>query len=249
MVTLVYFIKDYFPTFRMKLSIVIPVYNEERTIDEIVSRVMHAVVPEGIEKELLVVDDASTDGTKDALRRIQGIKVFFREKNGGKGAALKTGFLETSGDIVIIQDADLEYDPGDYPVLLKPILDGKADVVFGTRFRGDYQRVLYYWHYLGNAFLTFLSNMFTNLNLSDMETGYKVFRREVIRDIAPKLKSKRFGIEPELTARVAHKKNKWRIYEVPINYYGRTYAEGKKIRARDGIYAIVSILYFNVFDR
>jgi glycosyltransferase involved in cell wall biosynthesis len=178
-------------------------------------------------------------------------------RNLGKGAAVKTGFLAATGDIVLIQDADLEYDPQDYPRLIKPILDKKADVVFGSRFRGEYQRVLFFWHYVGNLMLTVLSNMFTNINISDMETGYKAFHKDVIRSIAPKLQSRRFGIEPELTARVAHggpalpdgSRGTWRIYEVPISYSGRTYKEGKKIQWWDGVKAIGAIIYFNVFSR
>ncbi|MEK7649542.1 MAG: glycosyltransferase family 2 protein [Patescibacteria group bacterium] len=230
----------------MKLSIVIPVYNEKKTVREVVSRVF-AVPLDGIEKEIILVDDGSTDGTRDVLKEMSDIKIILLEKNAGKGAALKRGFLETTGDIVLIQDADFEYDPTDYPALLRPIQEGKADVVFGSRFRGDYQRVFYFWHYFGNTMLTLLSNIFTNLNLSDMETGYKVFKKEVIDIIAPKLRSQRFGIEPELVARVA--RNGWRIYEVPINYYGRTYREGKKITWRDGFKAIGAIFYFNLFDR
>ena len=193
------------------------------------------------------MDDGSTDGTRDIIKNIQGVRTILLEKNSGKGFAIKRGFLESTGDIVLIQDADFEYDPKDYPALLKPIQEGRADVVFGSRFRGEYQRVFYFWHYFGNTMLTLLSNIFTNLNLSDMETGYKVFKKEVIQKIAPKLRAKRFGIEPELAARVAH--NGWRIYEVPINYYGRTYREGKKITWRDGFKAIGAILYFNIFDR
>lgn len=237
----------------LKVSVIIPVYNEEKTVLDVLNKVLQQSVVSGISFEIIVVDDASTDATASLVTRYQTdrpegvIRYLKQNKNQGKGAALKRGFLEASGDVVLVQDADLEYDPSDYPKLLDPIEKDKADVVFGTRFRGEYQRVLYFWHYLGNTTLTLLSNIFTNLNLSDMETGYKVFKREVIQAIAPKLKSKRFGIEPELTARVAH--GHWRIYEVPINYHGRTYQEGKKIGWRDGFKAIGAILYFNLIDR
>ena len=231
----------------MKVSIIIPVYNEAKTIQRIVDVVRVASFGFEAQREIIVIDDGSADGTYEALKSIKGIKVLHFESNQGKGAALKAGFGQASGDFVIIQDADLEYDPADYAILLKPMYEGKADVVFGSRFRGEYQRVLYFWHYFGNFLLTLLSNMFTNLNLSDMETGYKVFKREVVKSFTPHLRSKRFGIEPEITARVA--RGGWRIYEVPINYYGRTYEEGKKIRWYDGVKAIAAILYFNLFDR
>lgn len=231
----------------MKVSIIIPVYNEKKTIAHVIESVAGASLGGDAAKEIIVVDDGSSDGTKDILLGIRGIKVLVLAKNEGKGAAVKMGFEHSTGDVVIIQDADLEYDPRDYPVLLRPFFEEKADVVFGTRFRGEYQRVLYYWHYVGNTVLTLLSNIFTNLNLSDMETGYKVFRREVIEAILPKLISKRFGIEPELVARIA--RGNWRVYEVPINYFGRTYREGKKIMWWDGVKAVFAILYFNIFDR
>lgn len=230
-----------------KLSIVIPVFNEKNTILTILAKVESANVY-GLEKEIIIVDDCSSDGTREILNNLENKhKVIYHEKNQGKGVALKSGFSRATGDITIIQDADLEYDPNDYELLLEPICAGLADVVYGCRFRGNKQRVLYFHHYLGNKFLTLLSNIFTNLNLSDMETGYKVFRREIIQSFASKLKSNRFGIEPELTARVA--KGKWRIYEVPINYYGRSYEEGKKIGWRDGLKAIFCIVYFNLFSR
>jgi|SRR3989344_574000 len=231
----------------MKISIIIPVYNEEQTIAHVIESVVRASLGRDAVKEIIVVDDGSNDGTRGILQNITGITVLALEKNEGKGAAVKKGFEHATGDVIVIQDADLEYDPRDYPALLRPLFEEKADVVFGTRFRGEYQRVLYYWHYVGNTMLTFLSNIFTNLNLSDMETGYKVFRREVVESIRSKLISKRFGVEPELVARVA--RGGWRIYEVPISYSGRTYREGKKIMWWDGVKAIFAILYFNIFDR
>jgi len=232
-----------------KLSVVIPVYNERATVAELLRRVAEAPLPEGIGLEIVVVDDGSTDGTRDVLRELgEGGEILFRcfeqPVNRGKGAAIRRGFAEATGDILLIQDADLEYDPTEYPILLGPILDDDADVVYGSRFLGGPHRVLFFWHYVGNRFLTTLSNMFTDLNLSDMETCYKVFRREVLAGI--ELRSDRFGIEPELTARVARKKV--RIYEVPISYRGRTYAEGKKIGWKDGVAAIWSILRYNLFS-
>ncbi len=206
----------------MKLSVVIPVYNEIRTIEEILNRVRS--VRE--DKEIIVVDDCSTDGTREWLIKVVGkdIRVVFHSENKGKGAALRTGFEHVTGDIVIIQDADLEYDPGEYGRLIGPIMDGRADVVYGSRFTGGPQRVLFFWHYVGNKFLTLLSNMLTNINLSDMETCYKVFRASFLKDIA--IKSNRFGFEPEITAKFA--RLKCRIYEVPISYSGRGYEEGKR---------------------
>jgi len=223
----------------MLLSVIIPAYNEIEFIDEILRKVKETPY----EKEIIVVDDCSTDGTREFLKNQEGIITIFQEKNQGKGAALRRGMAEATGDIVLIQDADLEYDPREYPVLLGPILEGKADVVYGSRFLGGPHRVLYFWHFVGNSAVTLLSNMFTNLNLTDMETCYKVFRKEVIKTIT--IESDRFGVEPEITAKVA--KGKWRIYEVPISYYGRTYEEGKKITWRDGIKAFFTIVKYNVF--
>lgn len=228
----------------MKVSVVIPVYNEVGTIEELVSRVL--AVP--LEVEIIIVNDGSTDGTHERLKEIEqnkeNVKVLYHNRNQGKGAALRTGFEVVTGDIVIIQDADLEYDPKDYPMLLEPILDGRADVVYGSRFLGGPHRVLFFWHYLGNKFLTLLSNIMTNLNLGDIETGYKAFRQQILEDIT--LKSNRFGFEPEFTAKVA--KKGLRIYEVPISYSGRSYSEGKKITKKDGILAIFTIIWFRFFD-
>lgn len=228
----------------MKLSIVIPIYNEAETIDEIIRQVL--AVDVGLERELVLVDDCSRDGSIDKLKALQqkhpDWKICFHKENRGKGAALRTGFAEASGDIVLIQDADLEYDPRDYPRLLGPMLDGHADVVYGSRFQGGGpHRVVYFWHYCGNRFLTLLSNMLTDLNLTDMEVCYKVFRREVLQGIT--IQEDRFGFEPEITAKVAHGK-RWRIYEVPISYYGRSYADGKKITWKDGVHALWCIIKY-----
>ena len=229
---------------KMMISVVIPVYNEVQTIKEIVARVQEVE----LEKEIIIVDDYSTDGTREHLREInqanENVKVLYHDHNQGKGAALRKGFQAITGDIVIIQDADLEYDPREYPLLLEPIVDGRADVVYGSRFLGGPHRVLFFWHYLGNKFVTLLSNMLTNLNLTDMETCYKVFKSEVLAEI--KLKSNRFGFEPEFTAKIA--KKGFRIYETPISYSGRTYAEGKKIGWKDGVKAVFAILWFRFFD-
>ena len=231
----------------MKLSIVIPVYNEAATISQIVDLVR--AVDVGMDKEILLVDDCSRDGTRDVLQKMAAaqadLKVLFHEVNQGKGAALRTGFSAATGDIVLIQDADLEYDPREYPRLLQPILGGHADVVFGSRFLGGGpHRVVYFWHYLGNKLLTTLSNMTTNLNLTDMEVCYKVFKREVIQSIP--LKENRFGFEVEITAKVARRKLK--IYEVPISYYGRDYSEGKKIGWKDGFSALRCIVKYMFAD-
>ncbi len=228
-----------------KLSVVIPVYNEERWITEVVRRVQAVPIP----KEIVIVEDCSTDKTRDVLKTLtdDNVRIVYQPHNQGKGAALREGFRQASGDVVIVQDADLEYDPAEYPRLIQPILDGRADVVFGSRFIGDSHRVLYYWHSIANTVLTTLSNMFTNLNLTDMETCYKVFRREVLQDI--KLKSNRFGFEPEITAKIARRRAQpWRVYEIPISYSGRTYEEGKKIGLKDAFNALFCILRFRYFD-
>jgi glycosyltransferase involved in cell wall biosynthesis len=245
-----------------KLSVVIPVYNEKATIDEILRRVIETP----FRKEIILVDDCSTDGTRQILEKmrqlqssgelqapafdgsdpidLRDLRISFQDHNQGKGAALRRGFSEVTGDIVLVQDADLEYDPRDYHKLLEPIVDGRADVVFGSRFLGGPQRVHYFWHYVANTFLTTLSNVFTNLKLSDMETCYKVFRSEVLKGI--QLKSNRFGFEPEITAKVA--KGNWRVYEVPISYAGRTYEEGKKITWKDGVQALWCIVRYRFPD-
>ena len=230
----------------MKLSVIIPCYNEVTTIVEVVKRLksidLHDI-------EIIVVDDASIDGTRDVLEtNIKPFvdKIIYHEKNMGKGAALRTGFKEANGDVVVVQDADLEYDPRNIPDMLKLILDDKADVVFGSRFMGgNPHRVLYFWHYIGNKLLTLLSNIFTNINLSDMETCYKMFRREIIQNIV--INENRFGFEPEITAKIS--RSNYRIYEIGISYYGRTYAEGKKIGWKDGFRAIYCILKYNLWDR
>ncbi len=231
------------------VSIVIPVYNEEKTIEKTLEKVF-AANTFSLTKEVIVVNDASTDNTSQILKRIKkkNLQVITNSVNLGKGASLKKGFQKTKGDIVIVQDADLEYSPTDYPVLLKPIIDGYADVVYGSRFVNAYpHRVLYFHHYLANKLITTLSNLFTNLNLSDIETGYKVFRGDLIRQIAKKLKSSRFGFEPEITARIA-KIDGLRIYEVGISYWGRTYKEGKKITWIDGVKAVFEIIKYNLFS-
>jgi glycosyltransferase involved in cell wall biosynthesis len=230
----------------MRLSVVIPCYNEHKTIEKVIAAVRAAPVRS---IEIIVVDDCSQDGTRELLQSGLGAevdRVLYHSKNMGKGAALRTGFAAATGDIVIVQDADLEYDPQEYPLLITPILEGRADVVFGSRFQGGRpHRVVYYWHRLGNGFLTMLSNMFTNINLTDMETCYKAFRREIIQSI--RIQENRFGFEPEITAKVA--KLNCRIYEVGISYYGRTYQEGKKISWKDGVAAIVCILKYNLWSR
>jgi len=227
----------------LKLSIVIPVYNERETLETVVAKV-NAV---DYEKEIILIDDFSTDGTREVMKNYENkdnFQVLYHNRNQGKGAALRTGFAKVTGDIIIIQDADLEYNPADYGILIEPILDGRADVVYGSRFLGGPHRVLFFWHYVGNFALTTLSNMFTNVNLTDMETGYKVFTKEVNDSLT--LKCNRFGFEPEFTAKVA--KKKFRIYEVPISYNGRDYSEGKKITWKDGVAAIWYIFKFRFTD-
>ncbi len=225
-----------------RVSVVIPVYNEIETLEEIVRRVRGSDLP----VQIVLVDDGSQDGSRELLESWSGqpdLELAFHDTNQGKGAALKTGFALAQGDVVIIQDADLEYDPSEYRRLIQPIVEGLADVVFGSRFTGDSQRVLYFWHFVGNKLLTLLSNLTTNLNLTDMETCYKAFRREVLQRVAPTLREKRFGIEPELTAKVASLPGV-RIYERPIRYSGRTYAQGKKITWRDGFHAMWCIIRY-----
>jgi glycosyltransferase involved in cell wall biosynthesis len=224
------------------LSVVIPVYNEKDFLAEVVRQVQATPY----RKEIIIVDDASTDGTREVADRLRSeeVRIFHHERNRGKGAALRTGFAQTKGDIVLIQDADLEYSPADYPALLQPILDGRADAVFGSRFLGGPHRVLFFWHRVGNTILTTLNNMMTNLDLSDMETGYKVFRGDLARSL--RISSDRFGVEPELTAKLARRKA--RIYETPISYSGRDYAQGKKITWRDGLSALWHIFRFRFFD-
>ncbi len=227
---------------KMVLSVILPVYNERDTILEILNRVDKI----GMRKDIVVVDDCSDDGTLDILRGLdmEDVRVFSHEKNMGKGAAIRTGLSHIRGDVLIIQDADLEYDPREYVNLLEPIIDGRADAVYGSRFLGGPHRVLLFWHYLGNRFLTFLSNLLNNINLTDMETCYKAFRTVVFDSL--ELKSRRFGFEPEITAKLA--KRKYRIYEVPISYSGRDYLEGKKITWRDGFAAVYWIIRFRIWD-
>jgi glycosyltransferase involved in cell wall biosynthesis len=228
-----------------KLSVVIPVYNEKRWIAEVLRRVRMVPIP----KEIILVDDLSTDGTREMLPQFadENTKILYKEVNQGKGAALRDGFKLCTGNVIIIQDADLEYDPDDYPSLLQPIIENKADIVFGSRFIGEKHRVLYFWHMVTNKILTVLSNMLTNLNLTDMETCYKVFKKEVLEGMD--LKSNRFGFEPEFTAKIAKKKKPaWRIFEVPVSYDGRTYEEGKKIGLKDGFNALYCIVRYKFFN-
>ena len=247
---------------QMSLAVVVPVYNERPTIEEALRRVQATGLPD----EIILVDDCSTDGTREFLRSLESLKqsgsrdveilggaarlslaplsFLYQERNRGKGAAVRRGLHAASSDILLIQDADLEYDPHDYPRLLEPILDGRADAVFGSRFLGGPQRVHLFWHYVGNRFLTLLSDMLTNLKISDIETCYKVFRREVLDGVT--LRSNRFGFEPEVTAKIA--RGGWRVFEVPISYYGRSYLEGKKITWKDGVAALFAILRYSVFD-
>ncbi len=226
----------------MKVSVVIPVYNEEKTIKDIIERVLSV----DLDKEIIIVDDASKDSTREILRNINepNVKIIYKEKNEGKGSALQNGFKYVTGDIVIIQDADLEYDPNDYHKLIEPIIKNNADVVFGSRFLGHPRKVLLFWHTLGNKLLTLFSNMVNNINLTDMETCYKVFKSKILKDI--KFNSKRFGFEPEFTAKVA--KRGLSIYEVPISYHGRTYKEGKKISWKDVVAALYWIIYYRLKD-
>ncbi len=229
----------------MKLSIIIPCFNEKQTILKLIDAVKNSPIED---KEVIIIDDGSFDGTREILKEIndESIKIIYHEKNLGKGAALKTGFASASGEICIVQDADLEYDPKEYPFVIGPILEGKADVVFGSRFQGGRpHRVVYFWHRVGNGLLTLLSNIFTDLNLTDMETCYKAFKREIIQSI--NIQEKRFGFEPEITAKIA--RLNCRVYEIGISYYGRTYNEGKKIGWKDGVRAIYCILKYNIWKK
>ncbi len=231
------------------LSIVIPIYNEAASLSRILERIESVDLPAGLQRQLVLVDDCSTDGTGDVLRDLVAqrpeLVIRHHKINQGKGAAIRTGFAAATGDIVLIQDADLEYDPHEYPRLLAPLLDGRADVVYGSRFAGEVHRVLYYWHYVGNKLLTTMSNMFSNLNLTDMKYCYKLFKREVLEGFT--IEESRFGLEPEITAKIA--KLHVRIYEVPISYAGRTYAEGKKINWKDGMSALRCIVKYNLFGK
>ena len=229
----------------MKLSVVVPVYNEVNTILSIIDSIQSSSAWDYMQKEIIIVDDCSTDGTREKILSLENLgvaKAFYHENNRGKGAALRTGFAHSTGDIVLIQDADLEYDPKDYPKLLDPILKDKADVVYGSRFLGGSHRVLFFWHYVGNKWLTTLSNIFTNLNLTDMETCYKVFKKEVVDSLT--IKEERFGVEPEITAKVA--RGKWRIFEVSISYNGRDYSQGKKIGWKDALRAFYVIFKYGL---
>ncbi len=234
------------------VSIVVPVYNEAATIQQLIALVVRAPLPDGIRREIICVNDCSKDGTAAQLDELPALfpeadfKIIHKPENQGKGAALRDGFKQAGGDVIIIQDADLEYDPDDYSKLLQPIVERKADVVYGSRFIGEPHRVLYYWHTVGNKFLTWMSNMFTNLNLTDMEVCYKVFRKDVLDRIT--VKCNRFGFEPEITAKIAKMRPRLRIYEVGVAYYGRSYEEGKKITWKDGVKAILTIIRFRFRD-
>lgn len=236
-----------------KLSIIIPVYNEAATVHELIGRVVRAPLPPGVDREIICINDCSTDGTAAKLDELQtlfpGVSFVVRHKpaNAGKGAALRDGFALASGDALLVQDADLEYDPEDYPKLLRPMIDASADVVYGSRFIGEPHRVLYFWHTLGNKAITFLSNMLTNLNLTDVEVCYKLFRKSVLDRIGP-LRCDRFGFEVEVTAKVAKLRPAVRVYEVGVAYHGRSYEEGKKITWKDGVKAILAIVRFRFFD-
>lgn len=233
---------------KQKLSIIVPVYNEEQTIEKIVSKIKDAPLPASLEKEIIIVDDCSSDGTRQAIKKLTGCTIILKDENQGKGAAVRDGLRNAEGDFIVIQDADLEYDPKEYSLLLEPLLNGQADIVYGSRFLGDRpHRVLFFWHYAGNKLLTLLSNLLTNLNLSDMETCYKCFNARVCKELARNLSSNRFGIEPEITAIVARKN--FRVYEVGISYFGRTYQEGKKINWKDGLAALWFIFYYNLIRR